>query len=66
MMCGGSPALEAARQDAAAIQPACLPITSRIKTLVDVSAMLLTSSPASSVDVAIYFATEPNPGEQSV
>ena len=28
--------------------------------------MLLTSKPASNVDVATYFATEPKPGEQSV
>ena len=28
--------------------------------------MLLTSNPASNVDVATYFATEPKPGEQSV
>ena len=65
-MCGGSPALVAARQDAAAIHPACLPMTSKMKTFVDVSAMLLTSSPASKVEVAMYFATEPKPGEQSV
>ena len=28
--------------------------------------MLFTSSPASKVEVATYFATEPKPGEQSV
>ena len=49
-----------------AIHPACLPMTSKMKTFVDVSAMLFTSSPASKVEVAMYFATEPKPGEQSV
>ena len=66
MICGGSVSFVEAKADAAAIQPACLPITSRINTFVEVSDMLLTSKPASSVDVATYFATEPKPGEQSV
>ncbi len=66
MMCGASPALRAARPPAAAIQPACRPITSRMKTRVEVRAIEATSSEASSVDTATYFATEPNPGQQSV
>jgi len=51
---------------AGAIQPACRPITSRTKTLVEVRAMEATSSPASSVETATYLATDPNPGQQSV
>ena len=50
----------------AAIQPACLPITSRINTLVEDSAIDSTSRAASKVEVAIYFAADPNPGQQSV
>ena len=66
MMWGGSPALRAARPPAAAIQPACRPMTSRMKTRVEVRAIEATSSDASSVDTATYLATEPNPGQQSV
>ena len=66
MMCGGSPALRAARPPAAAIQPAWRPITSRTKTRVEVRAIEATSSEASSVETATYFATEPKPGQQSV
>ena len=55
-----------AKADDAAIQPACLPITSKIKTFVDVSDIDATSRDASIVDVAIYLAAEPNPGQQSV
>ncbi len=66
MMCGASPGLLPARPPAAAIQPACRPITSITKTLVDVRAMEATSSAASRVETATYFATEPNPGQQSV
>src|SRR6478609_3615117 len=51
---------------AAAIQPACRPITSSTNTLVEVLAMDRTSNEASSVDTATYLATEPNPGQQSV
>ena len=51
---------------AAVIQPAWRPITSRMKTLVEVFAMDATSKPASRMLVATYFATEPKPGQQSV
>src|SRR6056297_2118899 len=65
-MWGGSPSPCPARPPDAAIQPACRPITSRMNTLVDVSHMDLMSRLASRVDVAMYFATEPKPGQQSV
>ena len=55
-----------ARQDAPAIQPACLPMTSRIKTFVEVSHIEAISRAASRVDIATYLATEPKPGELSV
>ena len=55
-----------ARPPAAAIQPAWRPITSMMNTLVDVSAMAATSKLASRVEIAMYLATEPNPGQQSV
>ena len=55
-----------AKPPAAAIQPACLPITSRINTLVDVLAIEATSKLASRVETATYFATDPKPGQQSV
>ena len=51
---------------AAAIQPECRPITSTINTLVEVLAMEATSKLASRVDTAMYFATEPKPGQLSV
>ena len=51
---------------AAVIQPAWRPITSRTKTLVEVRAIDSTSSTASIIEVATYFATEPKPGQQSV
>ena len=41
-------------------------MTSRMNTFVDVSDMEATSKDASIVEVAIYFAAEPNPGQQSV
>ena len=66
IICGGCCLDSLARADEAAIHPACLPITSNIKTFVDVAHMDLTSSPASKVEIAVYFATEPKPGEQSV
>ena len=66
MMCGGSSGFVPARPPAAAIQPAWRPITSSTNTLVDVRAIEATSRPASRVDTAMYFATEPNPGQQSV
>ena len=56
----------AARPAAAAIQPAWRPITSRMKTLVEVSHIDATSRPASSVETATYFATDPKPGQVSV
>ena len=46
-----------------AIQPACLPITSRINTFVEVSHIDSTSKAASIVEVTMYLATEPNPGQ---
>ncbi len=51
---------------AAAIQPACLPITSNTKILVEVAHIEATSKLASMVETAMYFATEPNPGQLSV
>ena len=66
MMCGASPALSPASPPAAAIQPACRPMTSRMNTRVDVRAIDATSSAASRVDTATYFATEPKPGHVSV
>jgi len=62
MMCGASPAFSAARPPAAAIHPACRPITSITNTLVEVRAIEATSKPASRIDTATYFATEPKPG----
>src|SRR3990167_4473844 len=50
----------------AAIHPACRPITSRINTLVEVADIQETSKAASCVEIAIYFATEPKPGQLSV
>ncbi len=41
-------------------------MTSITKTFVDVFAMEETSYEASLVDIAIYFATEPKPGQTSV
>ena len=65
-MSGPKPRSSAARPEAAAIQPACRPITSMTKTLVDVELIDATSIDASRIDTATYFATEPKPGEQSV
>lgn len=65
-MCGAEFPLSCARPDEAASHPACLPITSNIKTLVELLDMLLTSKAASFVDVAMYFATDPKPGQLSV
>ena len=42
------------------------PITSRANTFVDVRLIDATSNAASRIEVATYFAAEPNPGEQSV
>ena len=50
----------------AAIHPACRPITSRIKTLVELAAIDSTSRAASIVELITYLATEPKPGQQSV
>ncbi len=66
MTCGASPVFSAAKPPAAAIQPACRPMTSSTNTFVDVRAMEATSSAASRVDTAMYLAAEPNPGQQSV
>ena len=41
-------------------------MTSSTNTLVEVRAMDATSSAASRVETAMYLATEPNPGQQSV
>ena len=56
----------ATRPPAAAIQPACRPMTSSTNTLVEVRAIERTSSEASSAETATYLATEPKPGQQSV
>src|SRR3990167_2167666 len=66
IICGESPSFSAAKPPAAAIQPACLPITSKMNTLVEVSDIEATSIPASRMETATYFATEPNPGQLSV
>ena len=66
MMCGGSPRLLPASPPAAAIQPAWRPMTSSTNTFVEVRAIEATSSAASRVDTAMYLATEPKPGQQSV
>ncbi len=58
--------LLSAMPTAAVIQPALRPITSSTNTLVDVFAIDATSNAASRIDVATYFATEPNPGQLSV
>src|SRR4029078_12455123 len=64
--CGASPSFSTAKPAAAAIQPAWRPITSSTNTRVDVRAIDATSSAASRVDTATYFATEPKPGHVSV
>ncbi len=51
---------------AAAIQPAWRPMTSSTNTLVEVFAMDATSKLASRVEMAMYLATEPKPGQLSV
>src|SRR5215472_5728057 len=58
--------VSAASAQAAVVQPACRPITSRVNTLVEVRLIAARSSAASRSEVATYFATEPKPGEQSV
>src|SRR3954467_507148 len=65
-MIGKSPGWSAARPPAAAIQPAWRPMTSRMKTLVEVFAIDATSKLASRVETATYLATDPNPGQQTV
>ena len=65
-MCGASSGSVPASPAAAAIQPACRPMTSSTNTFVDVFAIDTTSSAASIVDTATYFATEPKPGQLSV
>ena len=55
-----------ANSPAAAIHPACLPITSKTKTLVEVLHIDLISKEASLAEIATYFATEPKPGQLSV
>ena len=66
MTIGISVAESEAIPPAAAIQPACRPITSMMKTLVEVLAIDATSKLASRVDTAMYLATEPKPGQLSV
>ena len=66
MMCGASSGPLPASPAAATIQPAWRPMTSMTNTLVEVFAIEATSSAASRVDTATYFATEPKPGVQSV
>ena len=51
---------------AAAIQPAWRPMTSTTKTLVEVAHIEATSKLASMVEMAMYLATEPKPGQLSV
>ena len=63
---GGSPSPWPASAPAAAIQPAWRPITSSTNTLVEVAHMEAMSSEASKVEVAMYLATLPKPGELSV
>ena len=65
-MWGASPFSDRAKADDAAIHPACLPITSKINTFVEVSDIDWMSRDASNIEVAIYFAAEPKPGQQSV
>src|ERR1051325_266375 len=65
-MCGASPSCSAASAQAAVVQPACRPIISIVKTLVEVRLIAVRSSAASRIEVATYFAAEPKPGEQSV
>ena len=66
MTMGISQSLLEAKPPAAAIHPAWRPITSKTNTFVDVFDILATSKLASRVDTAMYFATEPKPGQQSV
>src|SRR6185437_7502179 len=63
---GTGVAASSARPAAAVIHPAWRPITSSTNTRVDVRAIDATSNAASRIDVAMYFATEPNPGQLSV
>src|SRR3954463_562943 len=63
---GNGVSSSAAMPTAAVIQPAWRPITSSTNSLVDVFAIDATSKAASRIDVATYFATEPNPGQLSV
>ena len=62
-MCGASPSSEA--QGTACCNPTRMAShdSSRIKTLVGIDAVDATSNPASRIDVATYFATEPKPVE---
>ena len=66
MMCGASSGPCPRGPPAATIQPAWRPMTSMTNTFVDVLAIEATSSAASRVETATYFATEPKPGVQSV
>src|SRR5690606_10835959 len=66
MMGGASSGELPARPAAAAIHPAWRPITCMTNTLVEDSAIEATSRLASRTDTAVYFATDPNPGQQSV
>ena len=66
MMCGAWSGPLPASPAAETIQPACRPMTSMTNTFVDVLAIEATSSAASRVEIATYFATVPNPGVQSV
>src|SRR5262249_14733317 len=63
---GASPSRSAASAQAAVIQPAWRPITSSANTFVEVRLIEDRSNATSRMQVARYFATEPNPGEQSV
>jgi len=65
-MCGPSSGPSAASPPAAVIQPAWRPITSSTKICVEVRNIDATSMLASRIEVATYFATDPNPGHASM
>ena len=63
---GASPFCSAASAQAAVIQPAFRPITSKANTFLEVRLTDDKSNAVSRRQVARYFAAEPKPGEQSV
>jgi hypothetical protein len=66
MMCGGSLGDRLARTVPAAIHPADRPMTSTMQHAPSSVAMLATSAPISITVVALYFTTDPYPGQWSV